>query len=89
VDAGRNPLARLALFAGQVLSLLVGAVRRGTRLATAMDARGFASGLPRTAARQQVVRAGDVVLVLACAGVGLGAVLASVLLGTWRPLVGG
>lgn len=89
VDAGRNPLARLVLFAGQVLTLLVGAVRRGTRLATAMDARGFASGLPRTAARQQVVRVGDVVLVLACAAVGLGAVLTSVLLGTWRPLVGG
>ena len=89
VDAGRDPLADLALFAGQVLSLLVGAVRRGTRLAVAMDARGFASGLPRTAARQQVVRTGDVVLVLACAAVGLGAVVTSVLLGTWRPLVGG
>jgi energy-coupling factor transport system permease protein len=89
VDAGRNPVARLAQFAGQVLSLLVGAVRRGTRLATAMDARGFDSGLPRTAARLQVVRPADVVLVLACVAVGAGAVLTSVLLGTWWPLVGG
>jgi energy-coupling factor transport system permease protein len=54
-----------------------------------MDARGFGSALPRTAARQQVVRTGDVVLVLACAAVGSGAVATSVLLGTWRPLVGG
>ena len=89
VDAGRNPVARLAVFAGQVLALLVGAVRRGVRLATAMDARGFDSGLPRTAARQQVVRAADAGLVLACAGVAAGAVAVSVLLGTWRPLVGG
>jgi energy-coupling factor transport system permease protein len=89
VDAGRDPVARLVLFAGLVLALLVAAVRRGIRLATAMDARGFDSGLPRTAARQQVVRPADVGLVLACAAVGVGAVLTSALLGTWRPLVGG
>ena len=89
VDAGRNPVARLGQFAGQVLSLLVGAVRRGIRLATAMDARGFDAGLPRTAARRQVVRPADVALVLACVAVAVGAVLTSLLLGTWRPLVGG
>jgi len=89
VDAGRNPVARLSQFAGQVLSLLVAAVRRGIRLATAMDARGFDSGLPRTAAREQVVRLADVGLLLGCVAVAVGAVLTSVLLGTWRPLVGG
>jgi energy-coupling factor transport system permease protein len=89
VDRGRNPVARLAQFAGQVLSLLVGAVRRGVRLAAAMDARGFDSGLPRTAARRQVVRRADVALVLACVAVAVGAVSVSVLLGTWQPLVGG
>jgi energy-coupling factor transport system permease protein len=89
VDAGRNPVARLAQFAGQVLSLLVAAVRRGIRLATAMDARGFDSGSPRTAARQQAVSPADIVLVLAAAAVAVGAVVTSVLLGSWRPLVGG
>jgi energy-coupling factor transport system permease protein len=89
VDTGRNPLARLAQFAGQVLPLLVAAVRRGIRLATAMDARGFDSGSPRTHARQQVVRPADVVLVLAGVCVAVGAVATSMLLGTWRPLVGG
>ena len=89
VEAGRNPVARLSQFAGQVLALLVAAVRRGIRLATAMDARGFDSGVPRTAARQQVVRPADVGLVLACVAVAVGAILVSALLGAWRPLVGG
>ena len=47
VDAGRNPVARLRLFASTAFALLVGAIRRGTRLAVAMDARGFDSGVPR------------------------------------------
>ena len=51
VEAGRNPVAHVRLFAGTAFTLLVGAVRRGSRLATAMDARGFDSGIPRTNAR--------------------------------------
>ena len=39
VEAGRNPVARARLLAGSGFALLVGAVRRGSRLATAMDAR--------------------------------------------------
>ena len=46
VDAGRNPVAQLRLFASTAFALLVGAIRRGTRLAVAMDARGFDSGTP-------------------------------------------
>src|SRR4051794_26941006 len=53
VDAGRNPLARLAMLGSLTFALLVGAIRRGTLLATAMDARGFDSGAPRTVARPQ------------------------------------
>ncbi len=41
VDAGRNPITALRLIAGAAFSLLVGAIRRGSRLALAMDARGF------------------------------------------------
>ena len=51
VDAGWNPVARLRLFASAMFALLVGAIRRGIRLATAMEARGFDSGAPRTTAR--------------------------------------
>jgi energy-coupling factor transport system permease protein len=64
IDAGRNPLRHVELFAGTVFTLLVGAVRRGTRLALAMDARGFDATGPRTLARPQVVRQSDVALVV-------------------------
>jgi energy-coupling factor transport system permease protein len=86
IDAGWSPLARVRLFAGTTFALLVGAIRRGTRLATAMDARGFDSGVPRTVARVQRFGAADALLVAGCVGLGLAAVAASVRLGTFRPL---
>lgn len=89
VDAGRSPVAAVRLFASQVLALLVAAIRRGTRLATAMDARGFDSGLARTFARRQVVTSGDVALLAASAMATSVAVAISMEAGTWRPLLGG
>ena len=88
VEAGRSPLAAVRLFAGQMLALLVGAIRRGTRMALAMEARGFGAMPCRTAARVHVVRAGDWAwiggaVLLAAAAIGV-----SVALGTWRPLIG-
>jgi len=59
IDAGGNPLRWLRLFAGTAFGLLVGAIRRGTRLAQAMDARGFDSGAPRSVARPSSFTAGD------------------------------
>ena len=88
VEAGRSPLAALRLFAGQLLALLVGAIRRGTRMALAMEARGFGAMPCRTAARVQRVRRGDWALIggsLLLATVAIGV---SVALGTWRPLLG-
>ena len=86
IDAGRNPLARLRLLASAAFTLLVGAIRRGTRLAAAMDARGFDSGLPRTCARSQPFRRSDAVLIAAATVVAAGAVTASVLTGAFHPL---
>lgn len=85
-DAGRNPLAHVRLFGGTVFALLVGAVRRGTRLALAMDARGFDATGPRTVARPQVVRRSDVVLVAGAFLLVATAVAASAALGAYRPL---
>jgi energy-coupling factor transport system permease protein len=86
IDAGRNPMRRLELFAGTVFTLLVGAVRRATRLALAMDARGFDGSGPRTVARPQVLRPSDVALVVG-AFVLLGvAVAISVAVGTFQPV---
>ncbi|MEU4369150.1 energy-coupling factor transporter transmembrane component T family protein [Micromonospora chersina] len=88
VDAGRNPIARLRLFGSTAFALLVGAIRRGTRLAVAMDARGFDAGTPRTVARRQRFTRADTLLVVAAAALAAAALTVSVLLGTFRPLIG-
>ncbi|GAA0899576.1 energy-coupling factor transporter transmembrane component T family protein [Virgisporangium aurantiacum] len=86
IDAGWNPVARIHLFAGTTFALLVGAIRRGTRLAAAMDARAFDAGHSRTVARPQPFGAADAALVVACVALGVLAVTLSVALGTFRPL---
>jgi energy-coupling factor transport system permease protein len=88
VDAGRNPLVAVQLFTSQVLGLLVLAIRRGTRLATAMDARGFDSQAPRSRARVQAVTRADLLLLLVVTAGSVAALVASISLGTWKPLVG-
>ena len=87
VDAGRNPLAHLRLFASTMFGLLVVAIRRGTRLATAMDARGFDSG-----ARAHLCPPGrgsarpTRLLILAAVALGAAGIAASVAAGTFNPL---
>jgi energy-coupling factor transport system permease protein len=88
IDAGRNPLAALRLFGSTAFALLVGALRRGSRLAVAMDARGFDSGQPRTYARRQVFTRADAALLVAAALLSAGALAVSVLAGTFRPIIG-
>lgn len=88
VEAGRNPLAKLRLFASTAFALLVGAIRRGTRLAVAMDARGFDAGIPRTVARRQHFVAADGLLIVGAAVLAGAALTVSVLVGTFRPLIG-
>ncbi len=86
IDPGRNPGARLRLLASAAFTLLVGAIRRGTRLATAMDARGFDAGVPRTSARVQHFGPADAALVAGALVVAGAAVTASVLTGSFNPL---
>lgn len=90
VEAGRDPVARVRLVAGIGFTLLVGAVRRASRLATAMDARGFDSGITRTNARGSVLHPRDAGFVVATLLVCAVAVSASVVTGAWDPVfVGG
>ncbi|TYP86525.1 energy-coupling factor transporter transmembrane component T family protein [Blastococcus xanthinilyticus] len=86
VEAGRNPVARVRLLAGVAFTLLVGAVRRGSRLATAMDARGFDSGVPRSNARGSRLRRRDAWFVVVTAAVCALAVGLSVVSGAWSPV---
>ncbi|RKS72472.1 energy-coupling factor transport system permease protein [Motilibacter peucedani] len=84
----RSPAAVVRAFAARCFALLVAAVRRSTRLATAMDARGFDSGRPRTSARTSPLGSPDLVLVSASLVVAVGATLLSAALGTWSPAWG-
>jgi len=85
LDAGRSPVGVVRAFTGQVFAVLVAAVRRGVRLAAAMEARGFGStGVARSVARPQPMRAGDWRLVAAAVVAVLVATTVSVAVGAWR-----
>jgi energy-coupling factor transport system permease protein len=86
LEGGRNPLRRARLFASTMFALLIGAIRRAGRLAAAMDARGFDSGVPRTHARTQRMHPGDWVLIAAAVSVCAAAVATSVAYGTFTIL---
>ncbi|RBY92434.1 energy-coupling factor transporter transmembrane protein EcfT [Blastococcus sp. TBT05-19] len=86
VEAGRNPIAGARLLAGVAFTLLVGAVRRGSRLATAMDARGFDSGIPRSNARGSTLHGRDAWFVVGTVVVCAAAVALSVRTGYWAPV---
>lgn len=84
VESGGSPIAAVRLFAGQLLALLVAGIRRGTRLAVAMDARGFGARDCRTWARVQRMAAPDWWLVGGAAAVALAATVVSFAVGSWR-----
>lgn len=73
---------------GQGFAVLVLAIRRGSTLATAMEARGFGSGAPRTWARESPWAGRE--WAVAASGLAIGgiAIAASVVAGTWNFIVG-
>ena len=87
LDAGRNPVVGLRLVGARVAALLVGAVRRGTRLATSLDSRGLGAPGPRTTARPRRLGRADGVLLLGTSLLTALAVAASVLAASWAPVV--
>lgn len=89
LDAGRSPVARVRLFGSQTFAVLVGAIRRGTRLATAMEARGFDTSAGRSVARPQPMLAADWGLIAGTIAVVLLATVLAVVAGTWAPSLGG
>jgi energy-coupling factor transport system permease protein len=84
VAAGRSPLTGLQLFFGKLLALLVSAIRRATRLATAMEARGFGALPNRSVARPRHMTVADWWLIAAAAALGLAAMAISLALGAWE-----
>ncbi|MEV4900253.1 energy-coupling factor transporter transmembrane component T [Citricoccus sp. NPDC055426] len=63
VGAGGNPFRRLGSWLGQVFGLMVQAIRRATKLAVTMEARGFGAG-ERTWARESTFTRIDVRVML-------------------------
>jgi energy-coupling factor transport system permease protein len=76
-----NPVAR---FFGQLFALLVLSIRRGSKLATAMEARGFGASNARTWARESRFGWREWTLVLIGATVAGVAATTSVLTGHWN-----
>lgn len=79
----------LRRFAGQAFALLVIAIRRGTKLATAMEARAFGSPITRTWARQSRLHPIDAYVVALGVGIASASVVVSVATGAWNPVFGG
>jgi energy-coupling factor transport system permease protein len=84
VADGRGPVAAARRFGGRAFSLLVLSVRRGSKLATAMEAKGFGSDAERTWARPSRVAGRDLVLVAIGVLIAAAAVAAAVVAGTWE-----
>jgi energy-coupling factor transport system permease protein len=87
IDDGDGFVHRAASLRDRSFTLLVAAIRRGVRLALAMDARGFATMTCRTIARPQPFTDRDRALLLAAVLMAGGAVVVGHVLGTWRGLL--
>lgn len=79
IEAAGGPLARLLAFPERTFGLLVGAIRRATALALAMDARGFGSRPCRTLARPRPFDTRDRALIAVSAAVALSVALLAAL----------
>jgi energy-coupling factor transport system permease protein len=80
---------RVTAFFSMTRSLLVAAIRRATRLAVAMDGRGFADPGCRTLARPRPIEGRDWLLIAASLTVAALASATSIAAGSWRFFLAG
>jgi energy-coupling factor transport system permease protein len=85
---GTADRGRLRRFAGQAFALLVLSIRRGSKLATAMEARGFGASTRRTWARPSRFGRPEIILLVIGCAVAAAAITVAILAGTWRFLGG-
>ncbi len=83
IGSGGSAAARVRNLLGQSFGLIVQAIRRATRLATAMEARGFGGGA-RTWARLSTYSPLDAGVAVVGLLIAAGATTAAVLAGTWN-----
>lgn len=79
---------RIRRFVGMAFALLVLSIRRGSKLATAMEARGFGAPVRRTWARPSRFGTPEWTLIAIGAAVSALAVAAAVFAGTWNFILG-
>ena len=79
---------RVRRFLGMAFALLVLSIRRGAKLSTAMEARGFGADRPRTWARESRFGTGEWVLLLVGVLIAGAAVTAAVVTGSWNFILG-
>lgn len=79
---------RIRRFVGMAFALLVLSIRRGSKLATAMEARGFGAPIRRTWARESVFGGREWLLIAIGAAISGVAVAAAVATGTWNFILG-
>jgi energy-coupling factor transport system permease protein len=79
---------RIRRFLGMAFALLVLSIRRGAKLATAMEARGFGAPGPRTWARPSRFGAAEWLLLVVGAAISGIAIAAAVATGTWNFILG-
>jgi energy-coupling factor transport system permease protein len=80
---GIGDTGRIRRFFSQAFALFVLAIRRGTKLATAMEARGFGAMGARTWARPSRLGWADAVMILIALGIAAASVIAAIAAGTW------
>lgn len=83
LGGGRGPVGALRSMGGQSFALLVQALRRATRLATTMEARGFGAG-PRTWLHRPVFGRDDVLVLVLGLAIPVLAIGVSLAAGTYR-----
>ena len=81
---GGGPIAALGRLGNQAMALLTIAVRRGSLLATAMEARAFDAPIQRTWARVATFTPRDAWFVVGAAGIATIAVMMAVMTGAWN-----
>jgi energy-coupling factor transport system permease protein len=79
---------RLRRFFGMAFALLVLSIRRGSKLATAMEARGFGTPVRRTWARPSTFGGREWLLVAIGAAISTVAITVAVVGGTWNFILG-
>ena len=79
---------RVRRFLGMAFALLVLSIRRGAKLSTAMEARGFGAQAQRTWARPARFGAQEWMLVLIGAAISASAIAAAVATGSWNFILG-